>query len=124
MVFGTSTTTPLRNLPMNVANNLSDDILKEASERLKAEDIPPEELKRRYLGEAMKLVTNSLAVRSADQILTGEWIIFAKSDAGNLYLSLGYHDLGRPAKGRDEFLIKRIREHSVPEFPDLLKLVE
>ncbi|SOE18833.1 hypothetical protein SAMN05877838_3777 [Hoeflea halophila] len=111
-------------LPMNVANNLPDEMLKELVENLKTEDISPEEQNRRCLGEAMKLVKHSLADRSADQRLTGEWIIFAKSDAGNLYLSLGYHKIGRPAKGRDEFLIGRIREHCVNEFPNILRLKE
>lgn len=111
-----------QNLPMNVVTNLSKERLNEVAERLKEEGIPEVEQSKRYLGEAMKVVTDSLADRSACQRLTGEWIIYAKSDAGNLYLSLGYHDPERPSKDRDEFLIKRIREHCVSEFPDTLKL--
>jgi hypothetical protein len=118
------------NLPMNVANNLTKGKLAEVAEvaevaeRLKGEDFAPEDREARYRGEAMKLVTSSLAHRSQNQSLTGELIIFAKSDAGNFYLSLGYHDLWCPSKNRDQFLIDRIKKHCLPKFPDVLNLIE
>jgi len=112
------------NLPMNVANNLTEEKIADVAERLKGEDFAPEDMEARYRGEAMKLVTSSLAHRSQNQSLTGEWIIFAKSDAGNLYLSLGHHDLGCPPKNRDQFLIDRIKKHCLLEFPDVRNLIE
>lgn len=111
-------------LPMNVADNILDDRLKEVAEKLKAEDIPPGERSHRYRGAAMKAVKDSLSDRSTNQKLTGEWIIFAKSNDENFYLSLGYHNLGCPSTERDQFLIDRIRQHCVQEFPGALDFLK
>ncbi|CDN55283.1 Hypothetical protein RG1141_CH29470 [Neorhizobium galegae bv. officinalis bv. officinalis str. HAMBI 1141] len=113
------------NLPLNVINGLRDGELERIAEKLRNEGHQSEDLdRRRYLGAAMQAVKNSLAERSSAQKLTGEWLIFAKCNTGNLYLSLGYHDQGCSSEERDHFLFERIKSHCAHEFPDLHMFIQ
>lgn len=49
--------------------------------------------------------------------LTGEWIVFAKHEGLNYYLSLSTH------KTDDETLIRNIREICLPQFPFLESVI-
>jgi hypothetical protein len=51
--------------------------------------------------------------RAAARSMTGDWIIFAKHDGGNLYLGLGTHE------EEDAAIYQRLRDGSEWEFPFL-----
>jgi len=104
-------------LSRKLAIELSDDGIERIAEHPRKRKVPPNEEKQAYLGAAMKAVLKPLAERSSAQKLTGEWLIFAKCDTGNLYLSLGFHDSG------DQFLYDRIAKHCVVDFPILHSLM-
>jgi hypothetical protein len=53
--------------------------------------------------------------RGSQGKLTGEWIVFAKEDAGNYYLGIWPHTAS------DERIASSIKAACVPEFPFLAK---
>jgi hypothetical protein len=57
------------------------------------------------------------AKRSRAQKLTGEWIVFAKHEGKNYYLTLAAHGEG------DDHIFARIRDGCVSEFPFLSSLL-
>ncbi|KZD24617.1 hypothetical protein A4A58_22410 [Tardiphaga robiniae] len=71
---------------------------------------------------ACRAIFEPLANRSSDGKLTGEWLIFAKSEGVNRYLSLGYHPTDDHAS-YDQVLYDRIMKHCVDDFPDLHKWI-
>ncbi|MEH0293436.1 MULTISPECIES: hypothetical protein [Agrobacterium] len=66
---------------------------------------------------ACRAIFEPLTNRSSNGKLTGEWVIFAKSERGNYYLSLGYHNTG------DQLLYDRIMTYCPEDFPDLHKWI-
>ncbi|CAN7319213.1 hypothetical protein LJR235_001644 [Pararhizobium sp. LjRoot235] len=68
---------------------------------------------------ACRAVFETLAQRSSGGKLTGEWLIFAKSEGVNRYLSLGFH----APRDQDQVLYDRIMKHCVDDFPDLHKWI-
>ncbi len=63
---------------------------------------------------AHRLILGGIESRATDRCLTGDWLIFAKVEGVNFYLSLANHEEGhRDPKG----LLHRLREGCHWEFP-------
>ncbi|MBD2443317.1 hypothetical protein H6G25_08945 [Dolichospermum sp. FACHB-1091] len=60
-----------------------------------------------------ELTEGGMKKRADEQKLTGEWIIYAKYEGKNYYLTLALHDED------DNVIHKRIIDHCKPEFPFL-----
>jgi hypothetical protein len=74
--------------------------------------LPPEKVS----ANIANAVINVYAERSRNQSLTGEWIIFAKHEGKNYYLSLASHDEVRSDPGS---FYERIKQGCSGEFPFL-----
>lgn len=62
---------------------------------------------------AYRMSTEPLQRRAAERKITGEWIIFARHDNLNYYLSLDTHDAG------DQSIFDRVMKFCRRDFPDL-----
>ena len=65
-----------------------------------------------------KVVRQSYDERAQSGKLTGEWIIFAKHNEANYYLSLGTHDMG------DDLICDRIKTICFPQFSFLESMMK
>lgn len=75
---------------------------------------------REAAGELARAVTNLYLERKERDELTGEYIIFAKHEGRNCYLTLSTHD---ECRNRPEELLQRIRMACIPQFPFLENLL-
>lgn len=66
---------------------------------------------------AHRVTVEQLEQRSADDKLTGEWIVYAKHNGQNYYLTLATHDTG------DQEIYTQIKVACLPEFPFLVSLL-
>lgn len=66
---------------------------------------------------AHDLVEGGFEKRATKQKLTGEWIVFAKYEQKNYYLTLAKH------KEEGQVIFERIKKYCQPEFPFLSKLL-
>ncbi len=96
-------------LPKNLVNHWSEKRLETLFSAVLVDATIPPERHLDYVAYAM--VMEGYQERSAAHELTGEWIVYAKHDGRNYYLTLGTH-------GEDDLILNRVRAcHS--EFPQL-----
>jgi len=76
-------------------------------------NVPPQEIAANIARD----VTQLYADRARAQELSGEWIVFAKHEGKNYYLTLAAHYEG------DDQIFARIRDGCVGEFPFLASLL-
>jgi hypothetical protein len=97
----------------NILNDLTEHQLTEIIQRHHnpgTADLSSEEVFRRIADDAVR---GTYIRRSENQALTGEWIIFAKHQGENYYLTLGTHDEG------DGEAFARIAAQCFAEYPFL-----
>ncbi len=104
-------------LPSVMAHNITNQLGKDGTRKIVEEVLNPEksEVVTREMIEELshRIVVGTLEERGSEGKLTGEWIVFAKRDAGNYYLGIWSHTAG------DESIANSIKAACVPEFPFL-----
>jgi hypothetical protein len=99
--------------PSALAHNIQNHLGKDGLEKLVSEHLPMGETVTASMLNALShaIVTESLEERADAEKLTGEWIIFAKDNGKNYYLSIETHEQ------RDEQIANNLRVACLPEFP-------
>jgi hypothetical protein len=103
-------TTPLRGYQQNVIGDLSAMI----EEVAVTYGDQPDLWQKRIVHE---LVIGGLEDRSAEQRMTGDWIIFAKHEGQNFYLGLASHEEATPQIADQLFLLPLLRWTAKPLQP-------
>lgn len=107
-----------RFIAQNIKNHLSGNKLTElVKQTLEGKDTYDDALQIAY-ELSHKVVSQSYDERAQSGKLTGEWIIFAKHNNENYYLSMATHDMG------DELAHERIKTICYPQFPFLKGLMD
>lgn len=96
-------------IPKNIQNHWRSGQFKEFAETILKDAAIPDEKKIGYL--AHEFVIGGYRGRSQSGKLTGEWIVYARQDCVNYYLTLGRH-------GEDEAIRRRVLA-CTNEFPGL-----
>lgn len=105
------------NVPQNVENALGENGIQKLADSLKNEGISTNAMEPRCRQAAGAAVVEALKNRGHEGKLTGEWLVFAKHESENFYLSLGYHGID------DAVLFERIKKYHPDHFPELSTLV-
>lgn len=110
----------MRSLAFNIRKGLNTYGMPWVKEKINDTSIPEEE---RFFTEkdaseiAKDIVFNNYMKLKSENLLTGEWIIFAKHEGDNYYLCLGKHDQG------DDVIRNEIDSICTYEFPFLKNLL-
>ncbi len=85
---------------------------KERLEELRQQNLPPEQVRHHMMIEGYSRRTgNAPPEEKQEPEATGEWIVFAKHEGRNYYLTLGRH--------RRDKAVWNLCRHSADEFPEL-----